>query len=117
MVWTDGPFSSSASSAETLRYLKTKIPLFCRYSTGLRTGCALGLPFNSLLRRRRLLRPLGSWSRWPRIFFPRRMGDDLVIGLIVTSVWLCVGLTLGCVLFEVEARIVFKTLYLLDVTS
>ena len=45
------------------------------------------------------------------------MGGDLVIGLIVTSVWLCVGHTLGFVLFEVEAEIIFKTLYLLDVIS
>jgi len=45
------------------------------------------------------------------------MSGDLVIGLIVTSVWLCVGLILGCVLFEAEVGIVFKTLYLLDVTS
>lgn len=45
-----------------------------------------------------------------------RMSGDLVIELIVTSIWLCVGLILGCVLFEAEAGIVFKT-YLLDVTS
>ena len=80
------PLVSWQVTAGMTLYLKTNNLIFCRLSTGLRTGFVHGLPYNSLIPSRRLLRPLGGWSGWQRIFLPRHMGGVLVSGSKVINV-------------------------------
>ena len=84
--WERQPCAGLSGSAGMTLYLKTNNLIFCRLSTGLRTGFVHGLPYNSLLPRRRLLRPLGGWSGWQRIFLPRHMGGVLVSGSKIINV-------------------------------
>ena len=97
-------------------YLKTNNLIFCRLSTELRTGFVHGLPYNSLLPKRRLLWPLGGWSGWQRIFLPRHMGGVLVSRSKVNNVSVKSKFSRLCAQWT-EAGNGFKSLYPLDVTS